>query len=221
MKIRRFAIAVAGASILLIAAEGQNSVPRALLPGSIVDELIGEASGERAMNHIYEMAAYVHDRPSSEYSGYFFETQYVLGKLQEYGLEGVVVNKFPGGTTWDGITATLWEVSPGKSKIADYGDLPAVLASGSTNADVTADLVWVGDGSEEEIDKAEVEGKIAVTSGSISMVHSLAVAKGALGVISYDSPRPLQVPLAIPISGIGGRRGGITNAKFGFFLPPP
>jgi aminopeptidase YwaD len=220
MKIKRFAVVAVSASFLLIAVEGQNSVPRALLPASIIDELIGEASGERAMNHIYEMAAYIHDRPASEYSGYFFETQYVMGKLQEYGLEGAVVNKFPGGTTWDGVSATLWEISPGKTKIADYGDLPAVLASGSTNADVTADLVWVGDGSEEDIDKAGVEGKIAVTSGSISMVHTLAVAKGALGVISYDSPRPLQVPLAIPISGIGGRRGGTTNAKFGFFLPP-
>ncbi|MCK7538763.1 MAG: hypothetical protein MZV63_51335 [Marinilabiliales bacterium] len=45
---------------------------------NIINELIGEASGERAMNHIIEMAAYIHDRPASEYSGYFFETQYIL-----------------------------------------------------------------------------------------------------------------------------------------------
>jgi aminopeptidase YwaD len=199
---------------------GQNSEPRALLPQKIIDELIGEASGERAMNHIIEMAAYIHDRPISEYSGYFFETQYILDKLKEYGLEGAVVNKYPGGQTWDGINATLWEVSPGRTKIADYADLPAVLASGSTNADVTAELVWVGDGRQEDIDKAGVEGKIVVTSGSIAMVHSLAVAKGALGVVSYNSPRPYEVPLAIPISGIGGRRGGESTAKFGFFLPP-
>jgi hypothetical protein len=190
------------------------------LPDRIIDEMIGEASGERAMDHIIEMAAYIHDRPASEYSGYFFETQYILNKLQEYRLEGAVVNKYPGGKTWDGIKATLWEVSPGLSKIADYADLPAVLASGSTNADVTAELVWVGEGRQEDIDKAGVEGKIAVTSGSIAMVHSLAVTKGALGIISYNSPRPMEVPLAIPISGIGGRRGGESTAKFGFFLPP-
>ena len=220
MKFKKFTAVVAVLSFLFPAAEGQNSVPRTLLPGNITDEMIGEASGERAMNHIYEMAAYIHDRPATEYSGYFFETQYVFGKLQEYGLEGSIVNKFQGGTTWDGMKATLWEVSPGKSKLADYGDLPAVLASGSTDTDATADLVWVGEGREEDIDKAGVDGKIAVTSGSISMVHSRAVSKGALGVISYDSPRPLQVPLAIPITGIGGRRGSNTNAKFGFFLPP-
>jgi len=207
-------------SIIVCLTYGQNSVPRALLPQNITDELAGEASGERALNHIIEMAAYIHDRPASEYSGYFFETQYVLDKLREYGLEGAVVNKYPGGKAWDGIKATLWEVSPGRSKIADYADLPAVLASGSTNADVTAELIWVGEGRQEDIDKAGVEGKIAVSSGSISMVHSLAVAKGALGVISFNSPRPYEVPLAIPISGIGGRRGGENTAKFGFFLPP-
>jgi aminopeptidase YwaD len=201
-------------------ATGQNSVPRALLPSKTVYELSGEASGERAMNHIIEMAAYIHDRPATEYSGQFFETDYVIGKLKEYGLEGAVVNKYPGGTTWDGIKATLWEVKPSISKIADYNDLPAVLASGSANADVTAELVWVGEGRQSDIDKVVVEGKIVVTSGSISQVHSIATAKGALGVVSYNSPRPEKVPLAIPISGIGGRRGGEDNVRFGFFLPP-
>jgi len=206
--------------LINLSINGQNSTPRTLLPENIIDELIGEASGERAMNHVYEMAAYIHDRPSSEYSGYFFETQYVVDRLKEYGLEGVKVNKYPGGRTWDGVRATLWEVSPGRTKIADYSDLPAVLASGSTNTDITAELVWVGEGSQDDIDKAGVEGKIAVTSGNISMVHSLSSAKGAIGVISYYSPRPMQVPLAIPISGIGGRGGSQTNTKFGFFLPP-
>jgi aminopeptidase YwaD len=220
MKTKKLIAALTALLLLYLTGNGQNSIPRTLLPGKITDELIGEASGERAMNHIYEMAAYIHDRPASEYSGYFFETQYVLDKLKEYGLEGATVNTFPGGTTWDGVKGTLWEVSPGKSKIADYMDLPAVLASGSTNTDVTAELVWVGEGRQEDIDKAGVQGKIAVTSGSISTVHSLAVAKGALGVISYESPRPMQVPLAIPISGIGGRRGGESTSKFGFFLNP-
>jgi len=220
MKTKRITFAFSTLFLFCAVMYGQNSVPRTLLPGKITDEFIGEASGERAMNHIIEMAAYIHDRPASEYSGNFFETQYIFDKMKEYGLEGAVINKYPGGKTWDGVKATIWEVSPGKSKIADYSDLPAVLASGSTNADVTAELVWVGEGKAADIEKAGVEGKIVVTSGSISSVHSLAVAKGALGVISYDSPRPMQVPLAIPITGIGGRGAGTTNAKFGFFLPP-
>jgi hypothetical protein len=199
----------------------QNSVPRPLLNTATVNEILGEASGERAMNHIIEMAAYIHDRPASEYSGQFFETEYLMSKLRQYGIDGAKVNSYKGGQTWDGISATLWEVSPERSKLADYGELPAVLASGSNNADVTAELVWVGEGRADDIEKAGVEGKIAVTSGSISVVHSLAVSKGALGVISYNSPRPSEVPLAIPITGIGSRRSSPENtAKFGFFLPP-
>jgi aminopeptidase YwaD len=218
MKRRFIPIAITTMAFLSSVSFGQNSELRTLLPGRIVDELIGEASGEKAMNHIIEMAAYIHDRPASEYSGYFFETAYVLAKMKEYGLEGVKVNEYPGGQTWDGVKGTLWEVSPGRQKLADYSDLPAVLASGSTNADVTADLVWVGEGRPAEIDKTDLQGKIAVTSGSIAMVHSLAAAKGAAGVISFNSPRPLEVPMAIPITGI--RRGNATGPQFGFFLPP-
>jgi aminopeptidase YwaD len=220
MKIKGLIATVLSAVLFSVAISGQNTIPRTLLPGNIIDELIGEASGEKAMNHVYEMAAYIHDRPVSEYTGYFFETQYILDRMNEYGLEGAVVNKYPGGKTWDGVKGTLWEVSPGRSKIADYGDLPAVLASGSTNTNVTAELVWIDAGSQEDIDKAGVEGKIVVTSGNIAMVHSLAVAKGALGVISYNSPRPLQVPLAIPITGIAGRGSADGTLKFGFFLSP-
>ena len=206
-----FTIAEAGA---------QNSNYRSLLPERIMDEIIGEASGETAMTHIIEMGAYNHNRPASEYSGNFFETDYVVSKLREYGLEDVVINRYPGGTYWDGISGELWEVSPGLSKLADYRDLTAMLASGSTNTDVEAELVWVGEGSEEEILKAGVEGKIVLSSGSPRSVHANAVKNGALGVVSFNSPRPLEVNLAIPITGISGRGSSDDNLTFGFFLPP-
>ncbi len=200
--------------------KGQNSTFRSLLPERIMDEIIGEASGETALNHIIEMAAYNHNRPSGEYSGNFFETDYIISRLNEYGLEEITVNRYPGGTSWDGISGELWEVSPGLSKLADYQDLTAMLASGSTNTDVEAELVWVGEGSEEEIEKAGVEGKIVLTSGSPRSVHNYAVSKGALGVVSFNSPRPLEVDLAIPISGISGWGNTDTDLKFGFSLPP-
>ena len=96
-------------------------------------------------------------------------------------MQDVLIDKYPGGSSWDGIRGEIWEISPGKSKIADYGDLTAMLAQGSTNTDVTAELVWVGEGRKEDIDRADVEGKIAVTSGSMSLVYSLSVPKGASG----------------------------------------
>jgi aminopeptidase YwaD len=201
-------------------AKAQNSTYRSLLPERVMDEIIGEASGETAMSHIIELGAYNHNRPASEYSGNFLETDYVISRLEEYGLEDIVVNRYPGGSYWDGISGELWEVSPGLSKLADYRDLTAMLASGSTNTDVEAELVWVGSGSEEEIVKTGVEGKIVLSSGSPRSVHTNAVKHGALGVVSFNSPRPLEVSLAIPITGISGRGSSDENLTFGFFLPP-
>ena len=160
METKRIPFLITVLLFLFFTCAGQNSKPRTLVSGNIIDEIIGEASGERAMRHIYDLAAYNHDRPATEYSGYFIETQYIYDRLKEYGLEGAVIDKYPGGKAWDGIRGEIWEISPGKSKIADYGDVTAMLAQGSITTDVTAGLVWVGEGRQEDIDRAGVEGKI-------------------------------------------------------------
>lgn len=198
----------------------QNSTYRTLLPDKIMDEIIGEASGERAMIHIIEMGAYNHNRSAEEYSGNFFETDYVTGELKKYGLSEITINRYEGGSYWDGISGELWEISPNTSKLADYGDLTAMLAQGSRPSDVKAQLVWVGNGTEDEIIKAGVSGKIAVSSGSPRSVHNIAVRNGALGIVSLNSPRPLKVSSAIPITGISGRGTSGGDETFGFFLPP-
>jgi hypothetical protein len=227
MVTKKFTLLMSLTFFVFYAAAGQNSVPRPLLPGNILDELIGEASGERAMTHIYELAAYNHDRLPADFSGHFRETRYVYGKLVEYGIEGAEIHKYPGGTSWDGTHAEVWEISPGRSKIADFGDLTAMLAQGSANADVTAELVWIGEGRPAEIEGIDVAGKIVVTSGSMQTAYSNTSKKGAAGIISYESPHPLSTPLAIPFHNsnynfAGSSRGGEIKkpSGFGFFLPP-
>ncbi|MFC2121787.1 M28 family peptidase, partial [Bacteroidota bacterium] len=151
----------------------------------------------------------------------FWESEYVYGKMKEYGLEGAKIIRYPGGSYWDGIKGELWEVSPGKNKLADYDDITAMLASGSVNTDVTAEIIWVGEGRAIDIEGIDVNGKILLTSGSASGLHRLAVPKGALGVVSFASSRSLIDPLQISGSGIGSRRGGSSGeTKFGFNLPP-
>jgi len=182
-----------------------------------MDEIIGEASGETAFNHMIEMAGYNRNRAENEYSTTFLEAQYVYDKLKEYGINSAKIDRFPGRQTWDGIKGELWEISPNRAKIADYDDLRAMLASGSKNADVTAELVWVGTGKENEFNDLDVNGKIVVTSGSIGQVHNIAVRKGAEGVISFNSPKPLFDPIQIPWRGIRSRSDTI---KFGFCISP-
>jgi hypothetical protein len=189
------------------------------LPQASMDLIIGEASGETATGHIIALGAMPRARKHAEFAGTFMETQYLLDLLKEYDMKDATVLRFPGGEAWNGIVAELWEIKPGLQKIASFTDLRAMLVQGSTSADVTADLAWVGEGTARDLENIDVKGKIVVTSGSVSAVHALACQqKGAEGVISFESPRPLFDPLIIPWSGIYGTQD--RPAKFAFHLPP-
>ena len=133
-----------------------------LLPENQMDEIIGEASGETAWNTILETGGYNQDRPAEEYADTFYEAQYIYEQLKRYGLPGAEIVRFPGGKTWDENKGELWEIEPKRQKLASYQDLRAQLASGSNSADVKAELVWVGRGTEEEIKGVDVEGKAEI-----------------------------------------------------------
>jgi aminopeptidase YwaD len=223
MKTLRFPLLLAALALSLGAQSQFNpGYQWTLLDANLMDDIIGEASGETAFNHIIEMGGYNRNRTTDEYKT-FWEAEYVLSKLKEYGLADAKIERFPNDRpVWDGISGELWEISPGKKKLADYDDLRAMLASGSVNTDVEAELIWVNEGRSSDFEGLDVSGKIVVTSGSPGGVHNIAVEKGALGVVSFNNPRPLVDPLQIPWSGIYGRRGGNEPSKttFGFLLPP-
>jgi hypothetical protein len=195
-----------------------------LLPEEQMDMIVGEASGETGKNTIMETGGYNKDRLAEEYAGTFYESQYIYDQLKHYGLPGAEIVRSPAGQTWNGIKGELWEVKPQRRKLASYKDMTAMLARGSNNADVEAELVWVGRGTKEEIEGAEVEGKIVVTEGSISSAHNLACGDlGALGVIAISMSRISKDPLQIPWRGIYSRRRASgeegQESKFGFLLP--
>ena len=187
-----------------------------LMNDKVYDLIVGESSGDRAYYYIMDIAPYERDRKSADYKGLFMESEYVVEKLKDAGFEDANTAIVGRSKTWDGVSAEVWEVSPNTAKLADYRDLAAILGQGSQNADVTAELVWVGRGSQAEIDAVDLKGKIAVTEASAGRVHNLAVKAGAVGIISYYSPRPLVDPIQIPNSGI---RGG-DNATFCINLTP-
>ncbi len=194
-----------------------------LLPEKYMAEIIGEASGETAYNTIMETGGYNKDRLDDEYYGTFYEAQYIYDKLKEYNLPGADLVRLPAGReVWDGVEGELWEIEPGRRKIASYRDMTAMLASGSNNADVKAELIWVGRGTRDELKNLDVKGKIVVTDASASSVHRIACQEmGAEGVISMYNSRPSFDPMQIPLSGIRSRRGGSGGVvKFAFYLPP-
>jgi hypothetical protein len=169
-----------------------------LLPDSIYNLIAGESSGEQAYYHILELAPYEKNRTDEDYRGDLHETRYVLDRFKEYGFKQAAVERLGKTKTWDGISASLWEVSPRHTKIADYRDLSAILVQGSATVDTTAQLVWIGRGTEAEINAVPVKGKILVTEAAGAQIQEEAIRLGAVGIISYNSPRPLVDPVQIP-----------------------
>ena len=175
-----------------------------LISEELVDKFIGEISGEIAMSHVYEMAAYNRGRQLEEYQTTFREASYVYNKAIEYGFDTVEIEYFEGDSIWDGESGELWEISPNLTEIADYDDQKAVLAVGSKSAELTAELIYVGSGSKDtDYEAVDIEGKIVLGYGSTNSLHTKAVLnRGAAGVISYASIHPLFDPDQIPWFGI-------------------
>lgn len=216
MNIFRKGLTVAFALAAMQASAQNYTTPfmHSLLDEHTYDLIVGESSGDRAYNYIMDIAPYERDRAHADYQGHFFESDYVVNKLKSFGIDGQleIVSQT---STWDGVSGSLWEVSPKLTKIADYGDLAAQLASGSSNADVTAELVWIGGGTDDEISKLDLKGKIVVTEASGAAVQARVVKAGAVGIVSFNSPRPLRDPLQIPNSGLRG-----AEKTFCFNLTP-
>jgi hypothetical protein len=219
--LRKFRI-LAGMLTVLTSGAMAQFVPHyqwTLLDKKVMDEIIGEASGETAYNHIMEMAGYTRSRTSLELTTTLFETQYIMDKLKEYGIKTAKLERFPDAQPgWNGIRGELWEVSPQRKKLADYDDLRVMLVSGSEDTDVEAELVWVENGRAADFEKAGVKDKIVVTYGDPGSVAGLVQKFGAIGTISFSSPRPLYDPTQVPWTGLWGEPG--QKLGFAFMMPP-
>jgi hypothetical protein len=160
---------------------------RCLVPPAIRDAVLNEVSGERAHLHVQMLAAN-RDRQADEYRNAFFETTYIRDTAQQAGLSDVQVDFFPSRDTWDAEEGDLWMIQPAKKKVASLTMVPTSLAQGSRNADVEAELVYVGQGREADYAGKDVKGKIVLGSGSVGSVFGQAVgARGAAGALGTGS----------------------------------
>src|SRR5436189_3322131 len=145
-----------------------------LLPEKDVAALASELSGETAKRNLEGIARFHRQRGSQ---GFHEAAELVAERLRTYGLSDVAILQFPAdgkifyGTqrsrpAWDAEVGELWEVKEVKEvkeskdknesgdgqpaeKIASYEAQPIVLAEDSESADVTAELVDVGEGTKE------------------------------------------------------------------------
>jgi hypothetical protein len=182
--------------------------------------LRNEISGDRAFEHIRVLTQWHRD---SGMEGYFKAMDYVVGAAKANGLQDVSIIKQPLDGNYTARIGELWMVEPVEMKLADIGDHALYLADGSRDADVTAELVYVGNGSEAALGNIDVKGKIVLVNGGPGPAMTNAVyRKGALGVVSYSSSESksgMDFPDQLPWTRIGDPPQG-QKGSFAFSLSP-
>ncbi|HEY6350590.1 MAG TPA: M28 family metallopeptidase [Candidatus Angelobacter sp.] len=177
-----------------------------LLPEIQVKALADELSGETAKRNLEGIVRNHRQRGSK---GFHAAAELVADRARAYGMSDVTILQFPADgkifygpqrsrPPWDADFAELWELSKDgeawkpTTLVASYEAIPVTLAEDSESADVTADLVDVGNGTaESDYAGKDVRGKIVLAAAQPGAVQELAVEKfGASGIISYALNQP-------------------------------
>ena len=167
------------------------------LPEETYTKLVNEISGDIAYDNLRALVMY--HSPSGSADDFQKEAQWVAARAKEYGLEDVSYIALPAWRTsnktpdrgWTLKSGELWLTEPKMMKLGDVRETPTYVADNSPSADITAELVDVGEGAaESDYAGKEVSGKVVLAYGRIDKVKELACwARGALGIVSYSSTR--------------------------------
>jgi aminopeptidase YwaD len=196
--------------------------PATPLPRSVLDILANEVSGQMAYNNEVLLAGAPIVRDEKELTGTFFETSRICELARAAGLDNARILRYPGqGTFTYPLEAELWLVRPSKSLIARLGADAALVAQGSGNADLTADLVYVPPPDEETVKallaggpQERYKGKVALMWSHPQRQTAQALdAAGLAGVIAFNAEDRYADPDQIVYS--GGPYARMKNMTFG------
>ena len=197
--------------LLCFASQFASAQKPPLLPEHQVAALAQEMSGEIAKRNLEGITRFHRQRGSQ---GFHSAAELIAERARGYGLSGIAILELPAdgkiyyGTqrsrpAWEAEFAELWEMKRGPSgsapanaageswlpavKLAFFEAEPVFLAEDSESADVTAELIDVGDGTKEsDYAGKEVIGKIVLAAAQPGAIQDLAVGKfGAAGIVSY------------------------------------
>ncbi|MGW8268302.1 MAG: M28 family peptidase, partial [Longimicrobiales bacterium] len=213
-------VALSAALLLPLSTGAQLVDDRSVVPAAIRDPILLEYSGELAQAHV-SLLSVNRQRTLEEYTETFMETRYLEAMANRYGLSEVRVDLFPGGSGWVPEVGDLWMVEPTPRKLASLTMVPAALASGSGNADVEAELVYVGAARPEDFEGKDITGKIVLGDANVGMVFAQAVTqRGAAGALGTGSAGTSRDDAGYTLDQIGWAsvRPGEDGRGFGFNL---
>src|SRR5262245_4347473 len=189
MEPMRRALLITSLAVAGVTGFAQEREDRTLLSTEQMNAIINEASGERAMHHVLQLVPYQFVRPPSEYQGHFRESEVMAKLAKEYGYSNVTIEDYPTGQTWQPTAGELWMTSPRPEKIYDLNDIPESVASTNGNADITGDLVSVGQGAAADFEGKDLKGRfvLSLAPSGLGGVYQRAVAAGALGALGISA----------------------------------
>jgi len=217
----RLIIALLFVALLLpVSSSLGQSIP--FLTDDEVRMISNELSGDRAFEHIRVLSQW---HRNSGMDGYFKAADYIMKTAKEAGLEDVKFIEQPlRGNNYTAISGELRMLEPVNVKLADIGEAAVYLADGSHDADVTAELIWIGDVLNDSLGGLDVAGKIVLTDGSPGWAVRKAVwDKGAVGVVAFptaESRNPMDVPDQIAWTRISSTPPEGKEGSFAFALSP-
>jgi hypothetical protein len=197
-----FATIPAVACFLSRPVEAQRSP---FLPDEVYQKLTNEISGDIAFDSLRSLVLY--HAPEGESQGFQDEARWVMDRAKAAGIEDVHFIDLPSWNTsvadspeaasdrpspsWTLKGGELWLTSPVTLKLGDVRETPTSVADFSPTSDLTADLVDVGEGTEEaDYAGKAVKGKILLAFGPPMRVEALGCRNhGAAGIVSYYSTR--------------------------------
>jgi aminopeptidase YwaD len=191
MKLTLIAALTAALTCTAVSAGAQEREDRTLLTQAQMTSIINEVSGDRAMHHILEQVPYQRVRLPSDYDKKFRETQTIVDFAKEYGFSNIAVETFnDDARAFQPTVGELWMNTPKSVKLFDIHDIPLSLVSLNANGDYSGDLINVGAGTAADFNGKDVKGKFVLTSGSTTAVYTLAVERGAIGVLGIFANSP-------------------------------
>jgi aminopeptidase-like protein len=196
--------------------------------------IIGELSGERAMDYIHKISRFHRIRGGGPGSGYNQAVDFVVTELKQMGIKGIKVDRFPSNgfisylgwrspVGWRVKWAKLWLIKPKWELLADFSHQAVSLMPYSNRASDQAEVVYVGEGkSDQDYEGVEVKGKIVFAiGGNGAVVHKKAVLeRKALGVVVGPSHREdrLQYADLVEMSRLSPSGKERQNTRWGFSL---
>lgn len=188
-------------------------------------------SGELAKEHVIAITRHHRIQGSR---GYRDAAHYVLEKLRSCGFSEkdayiesfksdgkVTYQTWQSPSGWDISSAELRMLEPDTERIVGYPEIAMSVMTYSNAGDVTAELVWVGQGTiDDDYKGKDVSGKFVLATGYGGEVHRLAVLKyGAKAVVCYlDDERAKYYPDMLQYTGMWPTTAELSRVTFGFNL---